>query len=205
MSIHPVQLEVSRAASVPRIQVAIRVVLVVALGLIAGSSVYWLLYLALPALVALELLQRGPEVFRDRDAPRLIRALRWLAGAEAYLYFLTNELPTSGGGAVDLQVNPTGVPAARSALMRLLSSLPALLLVVVLTAVSSLIWIVAAIFALVTERVPRLFGDLFLMVLRFKFRLAAYHLSLVDRYPSLSEQGSSPRDISHEDQVGVPS
>ena len=205
MSVHPVQLQISRAERVPRIQVAIRVVLVVALGLVAGSSIYWLLYLALPALVALDLLQKGPDAFRSQDAPRLVRVLRWLAGAEGYLYFLTNELPTSAGGAVDLRVNPSGSPSARSALLRLLSSLPALLLVAVLTAVSSLVWIIAAIFALATERVPHLFGDLFLMVLRLKFRLAAYHLSLVDRYPSLSHEREQDLPHRHEGQVQVPS
>jgi hypothetical protein len=165
------------------------VVLVVALGFVAWSSLYWLLYLALPAAVALDLLHRGMETFVDRDAPRLVRALRWLAGAEAYLFFLTNDLPTSTGGAVDLQVQVSGAPTAGGALLRLLFSLPALVLVAILTAASSLIWIAAAGVALVTERLPGVFGDLFVAVLRLKYRLLAYHLSLVDRYPSLSEEG----------------
>src|SRR5438270_360887 len=64
-----------------------------------------------------------------------------------------------------------------------------IVLVVALAAVSSLIWVVAAIFALVMERIPDVLGDLLLFVLRLKYRLAAYHLSLVDRYPTLSEHG----------------
>jgi hypothetical protein len=189
MTAHPVQLHVVRTERVTRIQVAVRIVLVVALAIVSWPALYWILYLTLPAIVALILLQKGVDTFRTRDAPRLILALRWLAGAEAYLYFLTNELPTSGRGAVDLQVNLTAAPTAGSALMRLLSSLPALLLVALLSAVSSLVWIVAAIFALAMERIPRPFGDLFLFVLRLKYRLAAYHLSLVERYPSLAEEG----------------
>ncbi|HET6150812.1 MAG TPA: DUF4389 domain-containing protein [Polyangia bacterium] len=186
---HPVQLHILRTESLPRVQIAVRVVLVVALGFVAWSSLYWLLYLALPAAVALDLLHRGMETFVDRDAPRLVRALRWLAGAEAYLFFLTNDLPTSTGGAVDLQVQVSGAPTAGGALLRLLFSLPALVLVAILTAASSLIWIAAAGVALVTERLPGVFGDLFVAVLRLKYRLLAYHLSLVDRYPSLSEEG----------------
>jgi hypothetical protein len=189
MFAHPVQLHVARAERVPRIHVAIRLVLVVALGLVAWSSIYWLLYLALPAMVALDLLQKGSEAFITRDAPRVVRGLRWLAGAEAYLFFLSNELPSSTGGAIDLNVNLSASPTASGALARLLLSLPALLLVAILSAVSSLVWILAAIVALVTERIPRLFGDFFVVVLRLKYRLLAYHLSLVDRYPSLVEQG----------------
>jgi hypothetical protein len=172
MFAHPVQLHVARAERVPRIHVAIRLVLVVALGLVAWSSIYWLLYLALPAMVALDLLQKGSEAFITRDAPRVVRGLRWLAGAEAYLFFLSNELPSSTGGAIDLNVNLSASPTASG-----------------LSAVSSLVWILAAIVALVTERIPRLFGDFFVVVLRLKYRLLAYHLSLVDRYPSLVEQG----------------
>jgi hypothetical protein len=193
MTAHPVQLHVLRAERIPRIQVAVRIVLVVALAIISWPAIYWLLYLTLPAIVALILLQKGLDTFRDRDAPRLVLALRWLAAAEAYLCFLTNEIPTSARGAVDLQVNLTGAPTAGSALVRLLFSLPALLLVALLSAASSLVWVVAALFALAMERIPRVLGDLLLFVLRLKYRLAAYHLSLVDRYPSLAEhaQGAS--------------
>ena len=188
MSVHPVQLHILRAARLPRIQVVARVVLVLALGIIAWSSIYWLLYLAAPVMVALNVLQHGPDPFLGRDAPRLVRALRWLAGAEAYLYFLTNELPTAAGGAVDLQVSVTSTPTARSAMIRLVSSLPALLLIGILMVVSSLLWVLAALFALATERIPGPFAELFLVVLRAKYRLIAYHLSLVDRYPSLAEE-----------------
>ena len=188
MSAHPVQIHVARAERVPRIEVAVRVVLVIALGLLAWSSIYWLLYLALPAIVALDLLQKGRDAFITRDAPRVVRGLKWLAGAEAFLCFLTNELPSSTGGATDLHVSLSATPTASGALLRLLLSLPALLLVAILSAVSSLVWILAALFALVTERIPRLFGDFFVVVLRVKYRLLAYHLSLVDRYPSLVEE-----------------
>ena len=194
MSIHPVQLHVLKAERVPRIQVAARVVLVLALGIIAWSSIYWLLYLALPAVVAVVLLQKGSGTFVSQDAPRLVRALRWLAAAEAYLCFLTNELPTSLGSAVDLQVNVTGAPTARSALLRLVTSVPALLLVGILIAVSSAVWVLAAMCALATEQLPDIFAELFVVVLRMKYRLIAYHLSLVDRYPSLAE-GAQDRSL----------
>src|SRR6266700_2227730 len=148
MSTHPVQLRVDRVERVARVQVVIRAVLVLALGLIAWSTIYWLLYLAMPALVAIDLVQRGSANFHDRDAPRAIRVLRWLAGAEAYLCFLTDVLPTSQGSPVDLRVSLTGVPSVRSALMRLALSLPALALLALLTLSSSIVWLLAAVWAL---------------------------------------------------------
>jgi len=188
MSFHPVQLQVHRLDRLPRIQVLIRLVLVLALGIIGWSSIYWLLYLAMPALVALSLSQQGADSYFSQQGPRLVRALRWLVGAEAYLCFLTDVLPTSEGSPVDLRVNLTGVPSVRGALLRLVYSLPALLLVAVLTIASGLVWLLAAVTALISERVPRALAEFLLLAIRVRFRFIAYHLSLVDRYPSLVDQ-----------------
>ena len=188
MSFHPVQLQVHRLDRLPRIQVLIRLVLVLALGIIGWSSIYWLLYLAMPALVALSLSQQGAQPYFSQHGPRLVRALRWLVGAEAYLCFLTDVLPTSEGSPVDLRVNLTGVPSVRGALLRLVYSLPALLLVAVLTIASGLVWLLAAVTALISERVPRALAEFLLLAIRVRFRFIAYHLSLVDRYPSLVDQ-----------------
>jgi hypothetical protein len=192
MTTHPVQLHIERTARIPRIQVAIRLVLVLALGIVSWSAIYWLLYLALPALVALEVLHKGTDAYVDHDAPRLVRALRWLAGAYAFLGFLTDVLPTSLGGPVDLHVGVSSHPTARSALLRLVTSLPALLLVALLSVVATCAWVVGAACALVAERMPRAIADLMEFVLRAKLRLIAYHLSLVDRYPSLQDHGLEP-------------
>jgi hypothetical protein len=74
-----------------------------------------------------------------------------------------------------------------SALTRLVTSLPALLVLALLSVVAGLLWIVAAVTVLVRERVPAGIARFIAIVLRYQFRLVAYHLSLVDRYPSLQE------------------
>jgi hypothetical protein len=53
----------------------------------------------------------------------------------------------------------------------------------------TVLWMVAAIAILFTERVPASLADFFATMLRYQFRVVAYHLSLVDAYPALS----SPR------------
>jgi Domain of unknown function (DUF4389) len=89
---------------------------------------------------------------------------------------------------VDVQVNLSGVPTVRTALLRLVFSLPALLLVAVLSIASGFVWLLAALAALVSERVPRALAEFLLLAIRVRFRFIAYHLSLVDRYPSLADQ-----------------
>jgi hypothetical protein len=56
-------LHVVRAERIPRIQVAVRIVLLVALAIVSWPAMYWILYLTLPAIVALILLQQGLDTF----------------------------------------------------------------------------------------------------------------------------------------------
>jgi hypothetical protein len=184
---HPVQLVVERADRIPRVHVLIRLALLLALATLGCSSIYWFLYLALPPLVALLVSKKSGASYLAEDAPRVVRVLRWIAAAYAYLWLLSNELPTAQASRVDLQIEPGGTPTVGSALARLVYSLPALLLVAVLSLAATLVWLVAAAVVLVTERMPDSLADFLALVLRVQFRLVAYHLSLVERYPSLEE------------------
>ena len=188
MSSHPVQLRVTQPAHLQRLHVLIRLVLLAAIGTVGCSSLYWLLYLALPASAALLVSKRGSERYLADDAPRLSRALAWLAGAYGYLWLLTDELPsTEPPAAVELALVPGGAPTAGSALLRLVYSLPALLWLAILSFAAGVLWIVAAVWVLVFERAPAGLAELLATVLGYQFRLVAYHLSLVDRYPSLRD------------------
>jgi Domain of unknown function (DUF4389) len=182
---HPVQLAVEPAGPIPRVHIVIRLALLLALTTLGASSIYWCLYLALPAIVALVVSKKGGARYLAEDAPRVARALRWIATAYGFLWFLSNELPTGDASPVHIQIEPGGTPTVASALLRLVTSLPALLLVAVLSLAGAVVWIVAAVVALVTERLPAALADFLTLTLRVQLRFAAYHLSLVDRYPSL--------------------
>jgi uncharacterized protein DUF4389 len=196
MSSHPVRFHVHASPERDRLQVLIRVALLAALGALGGSSVYWMLYLALPSLVALFILQNGSEWYLGDASARLLRGLRWLAAAYAYLWLLTDEMPSLEleGGAV-LEIEPSGTPSPASALGRLLTSLPALAVMIVLSFVAGLFWIAAAIAVLILKRVPAPIDRFMASTLRYQFRLIAYHLSLVDRYPSLYSCAASSADF----------
>jgi hypothetical protein len=182
---HPVELEIEHPKHTARIHVVTRLVLLAAFGALGCSGIYWFLYLAIPALVAMAVLSKGGERYLAEDAPRIIKVLRWLASAYAYLWLLTDVLPTAGGGPVDLRIEPAGRPTAGSALLRLLLGLPALVLLAVLSFVAGVLWLVGAVFILVRERLPGTIADFLALTLRVQFQLVAYHLSLVDAYPSL--------------------
>lgn len=187
MSTHPVQLHIDPPGETQRVHVVIRIALLLGLGTIGFSWAYGFLYIVLPALVALRILNASAERYLSGDVPRVVRTLRWLASASAYLALLTDVLPTSGAGPVDLQVRASGTPTATSALLRLLGSIPALLLLALLSAAAGVLWMLGAIVVLVRRRMPAAIADFIALVLRYQFRLVAYHLSLVDRYPSFEE------------------
>ncbi len=196
MLAHPIQLHVERPAQLSRVHVLIRLALLAALGAIGCSSVYWIAYLALPAIAAMAISQGGGESFLRDAASRVTPALRWLAAAYAYLWLLTDELPGSEEAA-QLTLETSGQPTMRSALLRLVTSLPALVLLVVLSMAAGLLWCLAALFILVRGRAPAPLVDFFALTLRYQFRLIAYHLSLVDRYPS-TEEGAVERPIAQQ-------
>lgn len=185
MTNHPTQLEIAPPERMQRIHVLIRLILLIALGVVGWSSVYWLAYLTLPALAALLLSSEGPTRYFAEDAPKITRALRWLASAYAYLWLLTDAYPKAEGGPVVLQIEVGGKPTAASALLRLLTSIPAVLLLALMSFAAGVLWLIEAIVILVRARPSVTIGDFLALTLRYQFRLIAYHLSLVDRYPSL--------------------
>jgi hypothetical protein len=182
---HPVEFTVSPPAEQERVHVAIRLVLLLALGAIGCSSLYWLLYLLLPALAALLIAGHGAARYLADDAPGAVRALRWLASAYAYLWLLSDAPPLAESSPLELE--PGGAPTAGSALARLVYSLPALVVLAILSFVAGFAWIIGALAILVRRRQPRAIAAFLALTLRYQFRLIAYHLSLVDRYPSLAD------------------
>jgi hypothetical protein len=171
-----------------RAHVLIRLLLLMALGMLGWSSMYWVLYLGLPTVAALLVSAKGGERYLAENGPPIVRALRWFASAYAYLWLLTDEFPTSENAeAVDLRIPVAGAPTIGSALIRLVYSVPPMLLLVLLSTVAVMLWIVGALSILLRRRTPRLIAEFLTMTLEYQFRMVAYHLSLVERYPAINE------------------
>ncbi len=195
MSPHHVRFHVE-PSRMDRLHVLIRLVLLGAVATAGLSSFYWLLYLAAPVVVALIVSDEGAEYYMEQDAPRAVRILQWIAGAYAYLWLLTDEMPKAQpGGTVQLEIEPHAEPTVRSAFVRIVTSLPALIVLALLSVVAVAFWVFGAISILVMRRVPLGVSDFIAMKLQYQFRLLAYHLSLVDEYPAV--EGLPPHDEPH--------
>jgi hypothetical protein len=105
-------------------------------------------------------------------------------------------MPTAQpGGTVQLEIELHAEPSVRSAFVRLVTSLPALIVLALLSVVAAVLWVFGALSILVMRRVPLGVSDFIAMKLQYQFRLMAYHLSLVDEYPAV--EGLPPHDEPH--------
>lgn len=182
---HPVSVEVSSPTYFERVQLLLRVVLAIVLGWI-GITAGWLaclLYGALPVIAAIAISSHGPERYIAETGPRMWRVLAWLVQLSAYMSLVVDRFPTGGPHPVHPEIRFTGTPTVGSALLRLLTSIPSGVVLMVLWFVSSVLWIVAALIVLFGGAMPESLIGFQRGVVRWQARLVAYHASLVDEYP----------------------
>jgi Domain of unknown function (DUF4389) len=189
MPSHPVRLVVEPGAARQRVHVLIRLAILLAICAIGGNSLGWIAYLLLPAAAALRISQAGATRYLFEDGPRMTPILRWFARAYGYLLLLTDAVPASAAATeprhpIEFEIAAGGAPSTGWAMLRLLTSLPALILLALLCLVAVPVWVIGAIAILIAGRLPSLLADYLALVLRYEVRIVAYHLSLVDRYPS---------------------
>jgi hypothetical protein len=185
---YPVQLDVTSPPRFERIQLALRLVLALALswlGITAGW-LWCLLFLALPVIAATVISTRGAQPYVGEAGPTVWRALSWLLAFSAYMLLLIDRLPTGETTAVRTEIRLDGHPTVGSALLRLILSLPSALVLGLLGLVSSLLVVVGAVMILIECRVPSGILAFQRGMLRWQARLLAYHASLVDEYPPFS-------------------
>jgi hypothetical protein len=193
---YPVQLDVTSPLRFDRAQLALRVVVAIALGCIGmtGSWLTWLLFLVLPVFAAIGVSTRGARRYLDELGPGLWRVLTWLLAFSAYMLLLTDRFPTGEPTGVQVEIQVDGQPTVGSALVRLLTSIPSGIVLGLLGIVSWVLILVGAGMILIEGRVP--FGILGFQrgILRWQARLLAYHASLVEDYPPFSfEDTHQPR------------
>jgi hypothetical protein len=208
MTGYPVFFSVARPARFDRVQIAMRVAILVVLSLVGSSlaALFALVYLALPIIAAFALGERGHARFLREDAPRLARGLRWILSAFAYMSLLTDRLPGDEDDGVRFAVEPGAWPApagaggasAMGALWRLVAGLPSALVLGLLSIASWFVWLVAAVMILLTEHYPDALFDFQCGVLRWQARLLGYLASLVEAYPPFAFDGDPVARADHE-------
>ncbi|HEX8114184.1 MAG TPA: DUF4389 domain-containing protein [Kofleriaceae bacterium] len=198
---YPVQLEVTSPVRFDRVQLALRVVLAIALGWV-GVSAGWLgcaLFLALPVIAAVVISTRGAQAYLDNTGPKVWQVVSWLLAFSAYMLLLTDRFPVGEPTGVQVQIRPDGHPTTSSALLRLITSLPSGLVLALLGCVSSVLFVIGAVMILAEEQVPAWILGFQRGVLRWQARLAGYHASLIDEYPPFSFEAdpAQPGDHAH--------
>lgn len=179
-----VHVEVTSPLRFDRTALFVRILLSIVLGWL-GITAGWLvclLYLALPLIAAISIMSIGAARFGTEVAPRITRVLTWLLRLSAFMVMLTDRFPT-GEPDVHVEMPYTAQPTATTALVRLVSSIPSGLVLMVLWFVSSVLWVIAAVLVLLGLSMPRSILAYQRGVVRWQARLVAYHASLVDEYP----------------------
>ncbi len=185
---YPVTFDAEQPERYDRPQAALRLVILILLSLV-GSVLGWLfgvVYLVVPVAAALLVQQAGASGYLAREPGRVSGWLRWLVAVYAWLLFLTDRFPSGAEPGVSFGVTPGGSPTTASALLRLVTSIPSGVLLVLLGLVSALAWVVELVTVLVSEGVPRSLYGFQRGVVRWLARLLGYHASLVEEYPPFS-------------------
>ena len=186
MAEYPVVFDISRPERFERIQVFLRILLLIIISIVtvAVGWIFGLVYLLLPVLAAILVSNRGRERFIEEEGARVSGWLRWLVAFYAYLIILTDRFPTERPGEiVRFEVRAGGSPTVGSALLRLVYSIPNAFVFLLLGIVSVAVWLIAAVMVLVRESYPKGLYNFQRGVLRWEARLLGYHASLVEEYP----------------------
>ena len=189
MIAYPVHYAVEKPARFTRLQLVVRLVASVALGLLGLSLglLYLVAYMALPAFAASRLSGRDPDTYLREDASRVVRMLGWLGAVYAWFALVTDALPSRAPDEqVHIAVEPMGTPTAASALWRLLLGLPSALVLAFLGCIGGFVWLWSALKVLLFEQVGDGAHAYLVGVQRWSLRLLAYQASLVDVYPPFS-------------------
>jgi hypothetical protein len=153
---------------------------------ISFGAVFISAFLALPVLAAVRISSRGAEGYVRGDGPDVFAALRWFAAVSAWAGLIVERLPArSPDETVRLEVDSTvhPRPTPRSAMWRIVTGLPSAIVLALLCAVGTLVWLWAALSILFVQRVGPGALEFLTGLQRWSIRLLAYQASLVDEYP----------------------
>lgn len=188
MAAYPVQLEITSPPRFERMQLLVRLAVVIMLGWL-GITSGWLnclIYAGLPIFAAVAISTQGAPKYADTTGPGVWRVLTYLLGFSAYMLLVVDRVPLSNDPSLRIELRATARPAANTALARLVMSIPSAFVLCLLGIVSGFLLVVAVITVLVGETVPASILSFQTGIVRWQARLLAYHASLVDDYPPFS-------------------
>jgi hypothetical protein len=184
----PIAVEVTNPHLFQRVHVFLRILLLVAICAITAPF-GWLVslfYVAIPLLAAV-LIALGQDDYLTKRGPALTHVFRFVVEALAYLMVLTDRLPSRElTHPVSVSIELGGRPTLRSSLLRLFTSLPSAIVLLLLGVVSVVLWLISMLLVLAAQGYPNAIYAFQRGVLQWCARLIGFHASLVDRYPPFS-------------------
>jgi hypothetical protein len=150
------------------------------------GAVNWIASLFyLPITTAVLVREKGAERFFAEDRERMTVLVGWIVGIYSYFAYLTDHLSLDARAEGDIRfsVDACGSPTPRSALWRIVTSFPNIIVLGIFGLFALVVWLVASLFILATGNYPRALYAYQRAINRWQARLFSYHTSLVDDYP----------------------
>jgi hypothetical protein len=192
-----VSFEVQPPARYSRVHVPLRVAIVLLLALLQ-TRLAWIfatLYVLLPILAALSIQKHGGAGYDTSSRQGMQRALHWWSAFLAFLFFVTDRFPAAREdlAGVRLDVGPGEPVLVRGALLRLVTSVPEFLVLLVLGWGAGALAGIAAVCVLVAESVPEPIRRFLTFYVSLQARFLAHHAALVSAHPLWDWRRWQPR------------
>lgn len=197
-STYPLRYSVEHPPRFTRINLLVRAVAFVALGMFGLSfgAVFLFAYLLLPVIATLRLSGTDdPGAYLRQDGPRVLAGLRWLAALSAWAGLTAERFPTGNPAetvTLELPATPHRTGARSAPIWRVLTGIPSALVLGLLVWLGTFVWLWAAVSILISERVGTGAFNYLVGLQRWSLRLLAYQASLVDEYPPFSFTDAAP-------------
>lgn len=184
---YPVHFETQLPPRFTRLQLGLRILALIALGVIGVSTggFYCVLYFGLPILAAVRIAMLGTsQAYAETDGPQILLGLNWAAAVTSWLGLAVETLPTHAPDEV-LRLSIDGAPrlSPGAAALRIFFGIPSAFVLGVLSFVGVFVFCWAAVAILFSESIPRSAWAYLVGLQRFGYRLLAYQAGLVDEYP----------------------
>ena len=211
MATYGVTYDVVQQEKYDRTQIAIRLLILIVLGILA-NALGWILglaYLIIPIVAAILISQKGAPAYFEESPKGMQRWLAYLAAVYSYFYMLTDKFalddPRTG---IRFDVQPSGEPTAGNVLLRIILAIPHAIVLGLLGIVAFILAVIAAIMILANETYSEGIFDFLRGYMRWHARLYVYLAGFVQDYPPFaldtgSESPASPPPPQQEAPTGA--
>ncbi len=185
MASYPALFDIQRPEKSDRIQLLLRVAIIVVLSIIGVLGfLNGLIWLGIPVMAAVLISQKGADRYLAEAPDNMIKWLGLVVGLYAWMGLLTDKLPGSEGEQpFRFEVQTGGTPSIGQALLRIIMVIPHLIILAFIGFVAAILVVVAAVMILIQESYPEGIFNFLRGVQRWHVRVLAYLASLVDEYP----------------------